>query len=136
MMDYYSQFPAPEIDAAKREIIAIGNVKMFDWSWRESNYRDKLISEAFIHSNVLDENNKIKYSFSGWHTFGKNDVMKSIDIILEQRRKDTLRRKIRGLLRTTYLLIKAHNASIERLLHPDSHFVNDVLKSEFEKNAN
>lgn len=135
-MEYYSQFPAPDLNAAKREITAIGNVKMFDWSWSESNYRDKLISEAFIHSNVLDENNKIKYSFSGWHTFGKDDVMKSINIILEQRRKDKLRRKIRGLMRTTYLLIRIHNASIEKLLHPDSQFVNNVLKPEFEKNAN
>ena len=97
---------------------------------------DELISQAFIHSDILDENNKIKYSFSGWHTFGKNDIIKSINIILEQRRKDKLRRKIRGLLRSTYLLIKAHNASIEKLLHPDSQFVNNILKPEFEKNAN
>ena len=62
--------------------------------------------------------------------------MKSINIILEQRRKDKLRRKIRGLMRTTYLLIRIHNASIEKLLHPDSQFVNNVLKPEFEKNAN
>jgi hypothetical protein len=135
MMDYYSQFPAPDLDAAKREIIAIGNVKMFDWSWLQYDYRDELVSEAFIHSKILDENNKIKFSFSGWHTFGKNDVMESIDVILEQRRKDKLRRKVRGLLRTTYLLIKTHRASIEKLYHPDSQFVKNVLKTDFEKNA-
>ena len=133
MMDYYSQFPAPDLDAAKREIKAVCQVKNVDWVWND--HVDELISEAFIHSNILKENNKIKYSFSGWHTFGKNDVIKSINIILEQRRKDKLRRKIRGLLRTTYLLIKAHNASIEKLLHPDSQFVNNILKSEFEKNV-
>lgn len=136
MMDYYSQFPAPNLDAAKREIIAIGNVKMFDWSWLQHDYRDELVSEAFIHSDILDENNKIKYSFSGWHTFGQHNVINSINIILEQRRKDKLRRKIRGLLRTTYILIRTHKASIEKLYHPNSQFVNNVLKSEFEKNAN
>jgi len=135
-MEYYSELPAPDLDAAKREIIAIGNVKMFDWSRSKCDYRDELVSEAFIHSKILDENNKIKYSFSGWHTFGKNDVMESIDVILKQRRKDKLRRRMRGILRTTYLLIKAHRASIEKLYHPDSQFVKNVLKTDFEKNAN
>lgn len=136
MMDYYSQFPAPELDAAKREINAISKAKDLSWAWNDSEYLDKLISEAFIHSNVLDKDNKIKYSFSGWHTFGKNDVINSIDIILEKRRKDKIRRKLRGLLKTTYLLIKAHNCSIERLYHPESSHVNNVLKIEFENNAN
>lgn len=136
MMDYYSQFPAPDLDAAKREIITMGNVRMFDWSWRKDDYRDELVSEAFIHSDVLDKNNKIKYSFSGWHTFGQKDVIKSINIILEQRRKDKLRRKIRGIMRSAYLLIRIHKASIEKLYHPNSQFVNNVLKPEFEKNAN
>ena len=47
-----------------------------------------------------------------------------------------MRRKIRGLLRTSYLLIKAHNQTIEKLYHPDSVFVNTVLKSDFESVAN
>lgn len=136
MMDYYSQFPAPAPDAAKREINAMALVKDLSWAWNDSEYIDKLISEAFIHSNVLDKDNKIKYSFSGWHTFGKNDVINSINIILEKRRKDKLRRKIRGILRSFYFLRKAHNCSIEKLYHPDSIYVNNVLKTEFEKNAN
>ena len=136
MMDYYSQFPAPAPDAAKREINAMALVKDLSWVWNDSEYIDKLISEAFIHSNVLDKDNKIKYSFSGWHTFGKNDVINSINIILEKRRKDKLRRKIRGILRSFYFLRKAYNCSIEKLYHPDSIYVNNVLKTEFEKNAN
>ena len=134
MMDYYSRFPAPDLEKAKYEIIAIGKVKMYDWPWADHDYIDKMISEAFIHSKILDENNKIKFSFSGWHTFGKNDVMESIDVILK-RRKDKLRRKIRGILRTTYLLIKAHSASIEKLYHPNSKFVNNIIKRNFETNA-
>ena len=132
-MDYYSQFPAPDLNAAKREIKAICQVKNHDWVWND--HVDELISEAFILSGVLD-NNKIKYSFSGWHTFGKNDVLKSINNILEKRRKDKLRRKIRGILRTTYLLIKAHNASIEKLYNPNSDYVNNILKNDFKNKVN
>ena len=135
MMDYYSNFPPPNLDTAKQEIIEKGKLQMFDWSNDKQENVYKLVSEAFIHSNVIDENNEIKFSFSGWNTFGKNDVMESIDVILK-RRKDKLRRKIRGLMRSTYLLIRIHNASIEKLYHPDSQFVKNVLKTEFDKKAN
>ena len=134
MLDYYSTFPPPNLDTAKREIIEKGKLQMFDWSNGKQENVYKLVSEAFIHSNVIDENNEIKYSFSGWHTFGKNDVMESIDFLLK-RRKDKLRRKIRGLLRSSHLLIRIHKASIEKLYHPDSQFVKNVLKAEFDKNV-
>ena len=129
-MDYYSQFPAPDLNTAKREI----NTICKNHKYCNSYSLDELISEAFIHSKVLDKNNKIKYSLTGWYTFGKNDVMESIHIIIKLR-KDKLRRKLRGLLRSTYLLIKTHKTSIEHLYHPNSDFVNNVLKTEFEDMA-
>ena len=99
--------------------------------------------EALIHSNVLDnsssEDPKIKYSFTGWHSFGMNDVITSCNMIIERRereRKQRLKRKIRGILRASYLLIKAHNHTLEKLYHPDSVYVNTVLKSDFECSAN
>jgi len=93
-----------------------------------------------MDSKVLefDENRnpKIKYSFSGWHVFGKKDVITSCDKIVKRKRKEKLKRKIRGLLRTSYLLIKAHKQTMEKLYHPDSVFVNTVIKSDFECSAN
>lgn len=136
MMDYYSQYPAPNLEAAKREVIATGKVKDYSWSWTEQEYLNQLISEAFELSGVLDDDNEIKFSFSGWHTFGKNDVLESIDKILIERKKLKLRRKFKGLVRTTYLLIKLHKETIEKMYHPNSQYVNTVIKNNFKKNIN
>ena len=136
MMDYYSEFPAPSYEECKKETKAFVNSK---YNQNEKEL-DNLVTEAFIDSKVLefDENRnpKIKYSFSGWHVFGKKDVITSCDKIVKRKRKEKLKRKIRGLLRTSYLLIKAHKQTMEKLYHPDSVFVNTVLKSDFESVAN
>ena len=136
MMDYYSQFSAPSTAQCRFEIKStiikpihqissvIGKLGEYDV--------DELISQAFTDSNVLDKNGNIKYSLSGWYVFGKTDVLRSIESILEKRRKDKLRRKVRGLLISSFVLISAYNNTVERLYHPDSEFVSHVLKSEFE----
>lgn len=139
MMDYYSQFPAPDYDQCKKEVITAlcqnGYRKPED-----SEELNTLLTEAFIDSNVLEnsssDSSKIKYSFTGWSVFGKKDVITSFTKITERKRKQQLKRKIRGLLRTSYLLIKAHKQTMEKLYHPDSVFVNTVLKSDFECSAN
>ena len=139
MMDYYSQFPAPDYDQCKKEVITAlcqnGYRKPED-----SEELNTLLTEAFIDSNVLEnsssDSSKIKYSFTGWSVFGKKDVITSFTKITERKRKQQLKRKIRGLLRTSYLLIKAHKQTMEKLYHPDSVFVNTVLKSDFKCSAN
>ena len=139
MMDYYSQFPAPDYDQCKKEVITAlcqnGYRKPED-----SEELNTLLTEAFIDSNVLEnsssDSSKIKYSFTGWSVFGKKDVITSFTKITERKRKQHQKRKIRGLLRTSYLLIKAHKQTMEKLYHPDSVFVNTVLKSDFESVAN
>ena len=139
-MDYYSQFPAPPYEECKRQAITVARLKYKNWAWNPNNEElDALVTEAFIDSKVLDPEIKtphIKYSYSGWCVFGKNDVITSCDKIAERKRKQKMRRKIRGLLRTSYLLIKAHKQTMEKLYHPDSVFVNTVLKSDFESVAN
>ena len=139
MMDYYSQFPAPDYDQCKKEVITAlcqnGYRKPED-----SEELNTLLTEAFIDSNVLENSSsdipKVKYSFTGWCVFGKKDVITSFTKITERKRKEKLKRKIRGLLRTSYLLIKAHKQTMEKLYHPDSVFVNTVLKSDFKCSAN
>lgn len=140
MMDYYSQFPAPPYEECKRQAIIVARLKYKNWAWNPNDEElDALVTEAFIDSKVLDPEIKtplIKYSYSGWCVFGKNDVITSCDKIAERKRKQKMRRKIRGLLRTSYLLIKSHKQTMEKLYHPDSVFVNTVLKSDFESVAN
>ncbi len=139
MMDYYSQFPAPSYEECKKETITFVHSKYKDFEMDDEEL-NTLVTEAFMESGVLefpnDPDPKIKYSFSGWHVFGKKDVITSCDKIVKRKRKEKIRRKIRGLLRTSYLLIKAHNQTMEKLYHPDSVFVNTVLKSDYESVAN
>lgn len=147
MMDYYSQFPAPPYEECKKQVITdLRRRFQFDCNkilriWNPNDDELKaLVAEAFIDSNMFDDNNdpnpKIKYSFSGWCAFGKKDVITSCYKLMWCKRKEKLKRKIRGLLRTSYLLIKAHKQTMERMYHPDSLFVNNVLKTDFECIAN
>ena len=141
MMDYYSQFPAPPYEECKRQAITVARLKYKSWAWNQNDEElNALVTEAFMESGVLEFNNdpnpKIKFSYSGWCVFGKNDVITSCDKIIIRKKKEKMRRMIRGLLRTSYLLIKAHNQTMEKLYHPDSVFVNTVLKSDFESVAN
>ena len=140
MMDYYSQFPAPSYEECKRQTITVARLKYKSWAWNPNDEElDALVTQAFMESKVLDPEisaPKIKYSYSGWCVFGKNDVITSCDKIIIRKKKEKMRRKIRGLLHTSYLLIKAHNQTMEKLYHPDSVFVNTVLKQDFESVAN
>ena len=131
-MDYYSNFEPPALDVAKIDITKTIEWKTLDINNKLDNIND-LLDEAFIHSNVLDSNNKIKYSFTGWNVFGVNIVLESIKFIIKKRR---IRRKIRGFLRATYLLVKAHNSTMRKLYHPDSSYVKNVLKKHFEETIN
>lgn len=139
MMDYYSQFPAPPYEECKKEAITYTALKYKDKGWNDQEL-DALVTEAFMDSKVLEfdgnRNPKIKYSFTGWHVFGKKDVITSCDKIIERKRKEKIKRKIRGILRTSYFLIKSHKQTMEKLYHPDSVFVNTVLKPDFESFAN
>lgn len=139
MMDYYSQYPAPSIEQCQLEIKNLikngfkGNAPCTKMLRELDDVGvDELISEAFIHSGILDENDNVKFSLSGWMVWGQADIVDSMGEILWARRKDKLRRKVRGLLRSSFALISAYNNTVERLYHPDSEFVSHVLKSEFE----
>ena len=139
MMDYYSQYPAPSIEQCKFQVKSLmsysfkGDDKCSTMVRELSNDDvDELISQAFIDSDILDDNGDVKFSLSGWSVFGKRDVIDSMRKIIEKRRKDKLRRKVRGLLISSFVLISAYNNTVERLYHPDSEFVSHVLKSEFE----
>lgn len=139
-MDYYSNFPAPALVNAK---------ETFKQSFFQSNeiYQnnkhlvneqefDRLIDEAFL--GVI-ENGAIKYSLTGWNVFGRKEVLAKYNkdlLNLVTQKKLKMKRKVVGLLKCTYLLLKSHNDTIKRLYQPDSNYVQNVLKKEFEEMAN
>lgn len=139
MMDYYSNFTAPAVENAK---------KIFKQSTLHSNENyqnnkhlineqefDHLIDEAFL--GVI-ENGAIKYSLTGWNVFGRKEVLAKYNkdlLNLVTQKKLKMKRKVVGLLKCTYLLLKSHNATIKRLYQPDSNYVQNVLKKEFEEMA-
>ena len=100
---------------------------------------DNIISKAFEKSKIINETGEdIKYSLSGWSTFGIADVLQSVaEIIYEKnQRRIQIRRQLRGILRITYLFQKWNKQVIEKILHPDSIYVTEILKKDFMSLAN
>ena len=140
MMDYYSDFPAPKlIDASEEVKTQITHL----YKSNEDNYFNRLgedelnsiIQQSFIQSQILDQTNTtiVGHSYTGWYHFGKQDIItltknKIDDILIKKKQKQRL---FRGILKTTYLLIKANKDSIEKIYHPDSIYVNNTLKCHF-----
>ena len=85
-----------------------------------------------------NKGNNIKYSLSGWITFGIADVLQSIAEIIHEKnqRRIQMKRKLRGILRITYIFNKWNKQVIEKMLHPNSIYVTQNLKNDFVKLAN
>ena len=136
MLDYYDQFPAPDIARAKIDIrrrinIYVDDViKTSDFITEEEC--TKIIDTAF---DKHISNDIIKHSYTGWCVFGEPEVKSEVLIRIDLLIKTKKRRKLRGLLRTTYLLIKAHRQTIEKLYDPDNEYVQNVLKKNFESRS-
>lgn len=69
MNDYYSNFPAPSLSVCKDEV---KNSLNYD------KITDDMLSNAFVASGV-DECGEVKYSYTGWYVFGKNEVLKTLN---------------------------------------------------------
>ena len=137
MMDYYSNFPAPAVENAKETFRRLRTNEFYQNNKHLVNEQefDHLIDEAFL--GVI-ENGAIKYSLTGWNVFGRKEVLAKYNkdlLNLVTQKKLKMKRKVVGLLKCTYLLLKSHNATIKRLYQPDSNYVQNVLKKEFEEIA-
>lgn len=100
---------------------------------------DNIILEALKRSLVMDKTgDNIKYSLSGWSTFGIADVLQSVAEIIHEKnqRRIQMKRQLRGILRITYLFTKWNKQVIEKILHPDSIYVTEILKKDFMGLAN
>lgn len=140
MMDYYSNFPAPDLQVAreevKQEVNHLYKTNKNDYFHRISDEEiNSIIQQAFIQSNHLnvEHTSIVKFSYTGWYHFGKPDIItlttnKIDDILLKKKQNQRL---LRGIFKTTYLLIKANKDSIERIYHPDSIYVKNILNEQF-----
>lgn len=95
MMDYYSNYDPPVYQEAleiierrylkniflyhkNTELFANNNNMEIIINDNLEQWRTDCLKVAFKNSDILDENNYIKYSLSGWCKFGINDVMKEL----------------------------------------------------------
>ena len=156
MMDYYSNYPAQSIENSKKQIrniiykedkITLNKISLkrdileatvtkpiLIYKVYNQKDIDSIISKAFEKSKVINETGEnIKYSMSGWSTFGIADVLQSVAEIIHEKnqRRIQMRRQLRGILRITYLFKKWNKQVIEKMLHPDSIYVTEILKNDF-----
>ena len=162
-MDHYSHYPAPSVEDCKKQIKniickgnnikinknfigikedileAIVNTPILEYKLYDKKEIDNIILKAFEKSLVMDEKgNNIKYSLSGWSAFGIADVLQSVAEIINEKnkRRIQMRRQLRGILKITYLFTKWNKQVIEKILHPDSIYVTEILKKDFMELAN
>ena len=132
MLDFYDQFPAPDIARAKKDIRRRINIYVDDviktGDFITEEECTKIIDTAF---NKHITNDVIKYAHTGWCVFGEPEVKREVLLWIGLLIKTKKRRKLRGLLRASYFLIKAHRQSMENLYNPNSEYVLNVLKNDF-----
>ena len=132
-VQYYSSHSAPQISNAKKEI---------------ENYLYRFSSKLAEKSNFITEqecndiinrifikyirDDLLIYTWTGWYAIGQNAVKKEIIYEICEFIKIKCRRKVRGLLRALYFLMKCYRKTKEKLYHPDSDYVRNIIKADFE----
>lgn len=139
MLDYYSEFPGPDEDHAKKTIqgkfykvnvdkeykLFLSNIKV------SGTTQTKLINEAFESSDVIKEG-RIKFSFSGWMLFGIPDIMHFLKIAIENYYNKT-KRRVRGVFKSLIYLNMIYSDTLEKMYKPESNYVKNVIKPRYNK---
>ena len=131
MLDYYSSLPPPGLISEKTEIK--NNYKKKEPTidlYVSSEVQSEILNEIF--EPHLNKEGNIKYSYTGYFAGG---VRREIEYYFNQRlnieKKKKIKRKIKALFMTSYFVIKWHRESKEKMYHPDSLFVKEILQSDF-----
>ena len=136
MLDYYDQFPPPDIARAKIDIRRRINIYVDDviktGDFITEEECTKIIDTAF---DKHISNDIIKHSYTGWCVFGEPEVKRDVLMYIGLLIKTKKRRKLRGLLRASYFLLKAHRQTVEKLYAPNSEYVQTVLKKDFKSRS-
>jgi|TARA_Y100000992_G_scaffold117728_1_gene77196 hypothetical protein len=139
-MNFYPWYAAPNYDICVTEIILefiSSSSKEYFWCRKHYNFKqiEKFIEEAFIEKDALIEtsdNKKVKYNFMEWYSYGRIEMCQYLFEKIKIRKREKRKRMLKGILRTLYILIKLHKNTIEKLYHPNSVYVNTVIKEDFE----
>ncbi len=130
-MDNYSNYPAPSYEHCKKQIITkIYNlVRIQELVEKQLINLNDIVDQAFVLCDMLDTNNNIKCSLTGWGVMGYNDVFnKSLYIIddINTKRKIKNKRLFRGLFKSTFLLIKNLKHTKDKMYEPDSDYMKEI----------
>ena len=131
MMDYYSNFPAPSYEECKKKLVTelYNSVSVQEMVEKHIINLNDVVEQAFELTDMLDSNDCIKYSLTGWEVCGYREVLSKVFYIIDElhkKRKIRNKRLIRGLFKSTYILIKTHKESKENMYNPDSDFMKDI----------
>lgn len=131
MLDWYSSLPPPGLISEKTEIKN---------TYKRQNPTIDLYVPPDVQNEIINElfiphlNNKgvIKYSYTGYYAGG---VRREIDYYYNERltieKKKKIRRKLSALFKTVYITNKWYKETKEKMYHPDSLFVKEILQSDF-----
>ena len=137
MLDYYSEFPGPDEDHARKTIQSkfyktnVDNEYKFFLSniKHGGETQTKLINEAFESSDIIKDG-RIKFSFSGWMIFGIPDIMHYLKIGIENY-YDKMKTRMTGLFKSLVYLNMIYSDTVEKMYSPDSNYVTNVIKSHY-----
>ena len=123
MLDNLSNYPAPEYDNEKNQIISIfkqnstSNTNKYGYiSYKNLNH---IVEEAF-KEHIIIETNKItiKYSYTGWYMFGVSDVKKKVEKAIKEH-KQKIKQKIRGLFKSLVYLNAIYKTTLTKIYDPN-----------------
>lgn len=130
MLDYYSDIPAPSYLAEKATM---------RHNYRKKNpHAEKYIS-SYEEEDILDKvfgphlslYGDIKYSYVGWYADVRREVEYYYNSYMDSIKRERIRLRLRVLFKLSVMMLKWHHESKERMYHPDSDFVKNVLKKQF-----
>mgnify|MGYP001346855246 CR=1 FL=1 len=131
MLDYYSSMPPPRLISEKIEIKNAYKRKepKIDL-YVPIEVQNDIIDEIFIPH--LNKQGNIKYSYTGYFAGSiRREIEYYYNIKITSLKKKYIRRKLSSLFKTVYISLKWHKESKERMYHPDSLFVKNILQSQF-----
>ena len=100
---------------------------------RNQKLHEMVVKVFEKRKDILSEDNEIKISYRAWEMWGRNEIKKDVESEIWNKRLRIQKNKrlLIGFLKTSYLILKWYKSTMEKMYHPDSIYVNTVLKNDF-----
>lgn len=132
-VQYYSDHPPHQMNSAKKDIenylYSFSNKLAEKSNFITEQECNDIINRIFI-KYIRDD--LLIYTWTGWYALGQKAVKNEIIYEICELIKIKRRRKVRGLFRTAYFLMKCYKKTKEKLYHPDSDYVRTIIKANFD----